>query len=588
MTCHSRKSETEFGKLCYGSDMTPNLEITSEQINDVPLLLGIMADMGIRELLDDDVRPHGAWQGISVGTLVSVWLCYLLTEQDHRLVRVRDWVAGRRETFNALLGIELRETDCTDDRLANVLTMLGAPATQERLDAALMQHWVRVYALPRETVRLDSTSVSVYQAADDAESLVQYGHSKDYRPDLAQFKVMLATLDPMGLPITCQVVGGQRADDGLYRPAYAAVTETLGTRAVLVVGDSKMGSLATRGTIMAQGSCYLCPYHPVNHPAERTAWIEQALTRAANWQTVWTEDTPPDQREAVAVVDEWTRAQEWTDDQGQVWAWTERVLVTRSHAAQQGAVRQQRQALARLCQRLVPFCQPPTRGRKLYRTVEDLRTKVAACLAQSDLATCLQLDFEEEPLPNGSTRWVLAFAVDWQAWQRRVARLGWQVYVTNTTPDQYATPTLVWAYRHQVIPERTFARLKTRHLNIRPLFIRDEQRIVGLTWILMLALRVLTLTEFRLRHALAQTGQALAGLNPAARSQTTRRPTTERVLQAFGNLTLTLIHNKGHPQRHVPPLTETQQHVLALLLLPPDLYARLADHHPNPLDHLRE
>jgi len=61
------------------------------------------------------------------------------------------------------------------------------------------------------------------------------------------------------LPITCQVGGGQRADDGLYRPAYAAVTETLGTRAVLVVGDSKMGSLATRGTIMAQGSCYLCP-----------------------------------------------------------------------------------------------------------------------------------------------------------------------------------------------------------------------------------------------------------------------------------------------------------------------------------------
>ena len=68
----------------------PPLPITNEQINSVPLLLGVLEDMGIRTLIDTHVTPHGAWQGASVGTVVSLWLCYILAERDHRLVAVRD------------------------------------------------------------------------------------------------------------------------------------------------------------------------------------------------------------------------------------------------------------------------------------------------------------------------------------------------------------------------------------------------------------------------------------------------------------------------------------------------------------------
>jgi transposase len=32
---------------------------------------------------------------------------------------------------------------------------------------------------------------------------------------LRQFKAMLASLDPLGLPLVCQPVAGNRADDGL-------------------------------------------------------------------------------------------------------------------------------------------------------------------------------------------------------------------------------------------------------------------------------------------------------------------------------------------------------------------------------------
>src|SRR2546426_12320145 len=97
---------------------TPSLTITNEQINSLPLLLGIINDMGIRDLIDTHVIPHGNWQGASVGTLVSIWLSCLLQEHDHRLVTVRDWAATRTQTLNPLCALSLRPTDWRDHRLA--------------------------------------------------------------------------------------------------------------------------------------------------------------------------------------------------------------------------------------------------------------------------------------------------------------------------------------------------------------------------------------------------------------------------------------------------------------------------------------
>src|ERR671916_1278492 len=156
--------------------MLSDLTITTEQINSLPLLVGIMEDMQLRQLIDQHVHPHAHWQGISVGTALTIWLACLLQERDHRLVLVRDWATARAYTLNTLLGITLRDTDCSDDRLANILSMLGDPETQAALDAALLQHWVRVYKLPADTIRLDSTSVSLYHDPAEPDSLLQFGH----------------------------------------------------------------------------------------------------------------------------------------------------------------------------------------------------------------------------------------------------------------------------------------------------------------------------------------------------------------------------------------------------------------------------
>ena len=566
------------------------LMLTNEQINSVPLLLGVIEQMGIRDVIDAHVTPHGAWQGASVGTLVSLWLCHILAERTHCLVAVRDWVAERTQTFNTLLALTLRDTDCTDDRLANVLTMLGDATTQATLDRAMLGQWVRVYRLPTETLRLDSTSVSVYHDATTDESLLQQGHSTDHRPDLRQFKAMLATLDPLGLPLVCQPVAGNRADDGLYVPAYEAAVTALGTSQVLVVGDSKMGALGTRGHLVAGGSCYLCAYRPPSASEELATWREQALARAATWQCLEKVDPKTGEVLAEVMIDEWEREQRWEHPVSQqTYTWTERVLVVRSSAYQAGLQRRRARALAHLTDDLAKLWQPPGRGRKRYRSRQELERTVAECIARAGLTGVVQTAVTEETLPDGATRWIVsAVWVHLAAWQAMVERLGWQVYVTNTTTTHYRAPTLVASYHQQALEERGFSRLKTRNLHIRPVYVRDETRIAGLLWLLCLALRVLTLTEHRMRTALAERGEALAGLNPASRSQSTSLPTTERVLAVFTSLTLTTIGIEGGYYHHVTPLNAAQRHILALLELPDDLYEGLARPSTNLVLHLRE
>jgi transposase len=568
----------------------PDLTITTEQVNSLPLLLGIITDMGIRDLIDTHIHPHGNWEGASVGTVLSSWLSHILQERDHTMVSLRDWAADRVQTLTSLLDIHLRDTDCTDDRLARILTLLGDPQTQARLDAALMQRWIRVYRLPTQTVRLDSTSVSVYHDDVDDDSLFQHGWSKEHRPDLRQFKLMLASLDPLGLPICCQPVAGNRSDNPLYVPAYDAAVAAVGSTDVLVVGDSKMTDLPTRGHIVANGSRYLGAYRPIHATAEIASWVESALARSESWVRLERVDSRTGELHLEAVVHPFEREQTWRDPTTQqTCTWRERVLLVQAMAYQAGLRRLREQALSRLTPDLLKLAQPPTRGRKRYAQQAELAAVIAKRIAEAKLEGVVQTALERYTLPDGESAWVVAaFWVELGAWQAMVERLGWQVYVSNSTPEEYDVEALVAAYHQQPVHERSFSRLKTRNLQLRPLYVRDETRIAGLVWLLCLALRILVLTEQRLRTAIEQQGTALVGLNPASRTQATTTPTSERVIRAFRNLTVTVVTGEGWEQRHVSSLNDTQKQILGLLGLPSDLYAHLGQPPANFVLQMRE
>jgi transposase len=564
--------------------------IEHQRIDDIPLLLAIMADMQIQAQIDKEIKAHGLWQGCSVGTIVVVWLSYILTEQDHRLEPVREWVNRRQALFNRLLGLELRDTDFTDDRLANVLTILGLEDSQALIDRQLNQEWITLYELPTAVTRYDSTTITVYQEPDEdeEEGIIGYGHSKDHRPDLAQFKVMLSTLD-MGLPLTSRVVNGKRADDGLYIPAYDEVIQNVGHSRFLAVGDSKMAAWETRAHLAGGGSWYLCPYRePASRGEEIPDWIEDALDHRDDWQAVIQFDEESDEIKTIAYVHEWSRPQRTVNQAGQEVVWQERVLVTHSLALQQGMITHRKKGEARLYAALDKLRLPPKYGRKRYRSQQELSQLVEQLLTQYHLTGVIKVSLMAEQHKDGGERWIVAYYErDHDAWQAMVARLGWQIFLTNVPSTDYDAAQIIHTYRRQPHLERGIARLKSRNLHIRPVYLHDEQRIVGLTWILVMALRIIVLMEYRVRRELKKRNEVIVGLKPAS-NIATQRPTTERLLQAFSDITWSTITLDRTQHQHVTPLTDTQRHILQLLYLEPDVYERLTFDDPKPLFNLRE
>ena len=229
--------------------MAEILSIRHERIDDVPLILGVANQLRLAEILNTHLGTHGLQQGLHNGQLAVGWLGYILSQADHRKSAVRDWANDLPDTHRLSddAAWEAIERDKNE-----------TPQVMRRFVLILWAASVIVYELPLTGVRLDSTTSYGYHQPS-TEGLMQYGNSKDHRPDLPQLKLMAAVAEPIGHLIACEVKGGQYADDPLYTPLIQRVRSIVGRRGLLYVGDCKMAVLNTRAEVVANPDFYLVP-----------------------------------------------------------------------------------------------------------------------------------------------------------------------------------------------------------------------------------------------------------------------------------------------------------------------------------------
>lgn len=564
------------------------VEIQSERVDDIPLLVGQQQKMGLAEIIDGIISPHWRRQGLSVGQTIVTWLSFILSEADHRLSYVEPWVAKQAQTLKRLIDPTLTEQDFSDDRLGDVLRYLSDDPSWTAIEREVGQRTIRVYQLPLAYVRLDSTTVSLYHEPEGTE-LIRYGHSKDHRPDLAQLKVMLASLDPLGMPLVTQIVAGNSADDGLYRPAIEEARKVVGQKGLLYLGDSKMEALETRAYLEAGDDYYLAPLSLKGGQAELlTELVKEALAQEQALVEVYRELGADQEPALIAQGYETSRLQTaLVADQGVAWA--ERVLVIYSPALAQSAYRGLESRLQRAEQKLLALTPAPGRGQRQFEALAPLQAEAEAILQHHRVVDLLQVSYERQVSQRQvrqykdrparleeTVRYQLQLHRDEAALEAQYRTLGWRLYVLNVPAEQMSLAQAVLAYRGAPQIERDFSRLKGRPLGLRPVYLQREDHLTGLVRLLSLALRLLTLTEFVARRSLAAENEGLAGLYPGNPKQLTQLPTTERLLAAFKGITLSLVQLPGQLIVHITPLTPLQSRILNLLDLPTSIYTDLA------------
>jgi transposase len=318
-----------------------------EVVADLPVLWATLQGLDFPATVDRHFPPPTHWKGpLSPGEVLALWLLFLVSQGDHCLNHVEPWVAQHQGTLSALLGKDVRPHCAHDDRLADLLTRLGGGDAFSGLERDLNQQTLRVYQLPTDTVRIDTTTANAYAAILSEQGLLQFGHSKD-DPDRPQLKIAAGVLDPLGLPLTTVVVPGNATDDPWYVPVIQQVQQSLGTGGRTYVGDGKMAALATRAFVAAGHDFYLCPLSENQiSRAERQELLQPVFDGTQGLERVWRPgaEGQPDElvAEGFSVDVELT-----SRSRDQMVRWTERRWLVRSLAY----VQAQEAALERRLQR---------------------------------------------------------------------------------------------------------------------------------------------------------------------------------------------------------------------------------------------
>jgi transposase len=566
--------------------MTNALSIVTERVDDIPLLLAQIEAMGIPELLEMHFEAHGNWVGTGIGWTTGVWMARILSQGDHRLSWAEKWVGERVEMLERSTGELVLATEWSDDRLGIILDLLSEEEPWQDFEGALNRRTIRVYDLKRERVRLDSTTASGHWEVTE-DGLFQFGHSKDHRPDLPQLKVMLSTLDPLGMPVATQVVSGETADDPLYVPAIKQVRDSLDVSGLLYVGDSKMAALATRAFVQEGGDHYLCPLSKTQlSDATLAEYLAPVWADEFEPTPIFRTDATGERKEiAVGFEREVTVTHQVAE---RVLTWTERHLVVRSHQfakASEDALRKRLET----AQVELMLLNERKRGKKRLETRTELDEAIQAILGRHrskglmKLTVTEQVDerpvraYRERPADVRIKRtFTLQAEVDEAAVQAETHSFGWRVYATNAPLHSLSLEQAVVAYREEFLIERGFGRLKGKQLSLTPMHLQSDKRATGLIHLLSICLRVLVLLEFQVRRRLAENNERLAGLYAGNPKRSTSRPTAEMLLEAFQNITLSKVVANRQRFRHLTPLSDLQKTILALLGIPTAIYDRLA------------
>lgn len=575
--------------------------LTHYRLDDLPLVLGLLMQMKLPELYDREIKDHGSHTGLSGGWMMTIWLAFLLTQGDHTKYKVEAWVERHQAVLAQVTQQVIESSQFNDNRLGSLLTRLSADKRWEPFEAALWQHEVEVYELCPPSVgglvsaHVDSTTASGHHTPQ-AGGLMQRGHSKDHRPDLAQLKLMTVAFQPHGHLAATTVVSGNTADDGLYLPIIARARGMIGHTGVLYAGDAKMAALNTRAQIAQAGDYYLTMAPLTGATAQALPdWVEVAVS--GSQPTVVLRNEAGQRLGCGYEFERECRAALPSGSAGAVndFTWRERVLVLRSESLLQAQAGGLAKRLTRGIQEVQALTPASGRGQRQFRDEESLQAAVQQVLEKHRLVGLLEIEWQREEQRTlryvgrgrGSAqreqREVVTYRMQITRATRRKAaiaahcqRLGWRAQLTNA-PATVSLEQCVNTYRGNWRGERNYHRLKSEPLGLDTLFVHNDDQLIGLTRLLTLAARAESIFEWEVERGLQKEKKMMKGLYSGQPQRTTATPTAVAMLAAIARAEITLTQWEFAEQTswHLTTLPPLLLEVLRYLHLPLTLYTGL-------------
>jgi transposase len=520
-----------------------------ERLDHLGIVAGLCREIGLAEYLDALAGP--SQQQVSVGTATVAMILNGLGFSNRRLYLVSQFFATK--PVEHLLGAGITAEMLHDDCLGRTLDWLYEH-DPTALFAGLARQARQRFGIAARQVHVDTTSFAVtgeYAADLDAHTLaVTYGYSRDHRADLKQWMLALATTRQGDVPLYCQALEGNASDKVSLVAVLEALAEQLRTEdedTPIFVADSGLYSATNSARLSTAG----------------VRWISRVP------------DTSKEAKAALAVADD-----AWQRDWELFWAPApqapagERWVVVRTAQGEQRAratlTRQVEQALVHWEKTLWHL------SNQRFACVPDARAALAQQLKQCPAWLQVESVLVMQPkhrrpgrprkdAPPDHVEWQIltTLAVDEAAVAREVRRKATFLVATNVLdPAQLSDHELIRIYKEQHSVERGFSFLKDPLFLASSVFVKNPERIVAFSLVMVLCLLVYRLAEHRLREQLAATGQTV----PNQLKQPTDRPTMRWIFQCFEGVSLVTFQSpQGPPHRELANLEQLHQQIATLL-----------------------
>jgi transposase len=355
--------------------------------------------------------------------------------------------------------------------------------------------------------------------------------------------------------------------------------------------------LAVRAELAWHKDYYLMPLPKTGETArEWDNWVGAAVSGKRALQDLYHLKEGEDEPELFARGYEFERTLQ-TQVAGEAATWRERVQVICSLSLAERQARQLEQRLRAAESELRGLTPPPGRGHHPYREEAFLAEAVAEVLTRYRVEGLLETSWHREEVveehyvgrgrggADRPKRRELKVRYEITSVKRQEKAIsaakefyGWRVQVTNLESTRCGLEKAVLIYNGGWSVERDFHMVKDRPLGIQPLYVREEDQIIGLTRLLTIALRVLTWIELQVRAGLEASAEELCGLYEGQPKRKTSRPTAVRLLGAIARLeiTVTQVKTTTHCRWQFGDLPPLLRRILSLLGLSPDVYLCLA------------
>ena len=546
----------------------PLRELVVKRLGALPVIVDYLERLGVKERVDA-LAPVREVAHLTNGEVVVALVANRLTA-PRPLYDIEAWAA--EWAVEETLGI--RPAALNDDRLGRCLDDVAA--VHDRLRGELTVQAVAAFGLETKALRWDLTSVLVTGAypedeQDAAYARVRYGYGGGGGGGGGrhkQIRWLQVTTDDGAVPVWEQPYDGNTTDVATVVDTMVALREHARCTDFVLLGDSKLLSVANRAALLAAHVGYTAPLaHTPDLDAAFLAIPPEDLVPLA-YVSARERVLPPDGRTTYHGYDS-VSAVPGPDGAGGTRRHTiRRLFVVSSEeraARRRNRARQQQRAEAEIAGIMGRV------GSRWYPTAERAAAKIEAILEQRHLRDLYEVTCGDQDGPDG--RPTVTCEVRPAALARIEALDGYYVLETTRTATEADVVAVLTEWKGQWQVEHRHRAAKGS-LRIRPLFVTSNQRITGLVTLLGIALLVFSLIERAARQALAAEGQGEKVPNLLA-GHVAARPTGDNVLKALREITLVTVALAGVRQRWVADLSALQRTLLRLLSVPEATYARL-------------